>query len=60
MFLAKEESSVCCRACCPGHQPFLLKLYHATGDVHRGETRCGCCYMGDKVGGVHLTQLSIA
>jgi len=49
VFIAREEdTSCCCKLCCPGNQPLLVRVYHAKDGVKKGDTACGCCYMGHK------------
>jgi len=41
VFIAKEESSCCCRMCCSTCQPMTIKLYHADPNVLPGQACCG-------------------
>jgi len=46
VFIIQEESSMCCRCCCPGLQPLFAKVYNADPSIKVGRTRFCCIYMG--------------
>jgi len=41
LFIAKEDSTLCCRCCCQNNAPLYVRLFHV-GEAYEGKKCCGC------------------